>query len=174
MMFEAFDIVPAYPLVFPVFWGAFAVFGLVVARHLRIFAEARAEGPRALVQIPRRTWGVVRYALLQTRMFRDRRVGVMHIGLFLGSTILLMGNANAVTGGFLQAVVSWPLDGAFWTLLTGVQNTVALAAFAVVAYAFERRLISRPARLLFTRTALIILTMIFAVVSPVTLVWSST
>ncbi len=164
-MFEAFDIVPAYPLVFPVFWGAFAVFGLVVARHLRIFAEARAEGPRALVQIPRRTWGVVRYAILQTRMFRDRRVGVMHIGLLLGSTILLIGNANAVTGGFLQAVVSWPLDGALWTLLTAVQNAVALAAFAAVAYAFERRLISRPARLLFTRTALIILAMIFAVVS---------
>jgi Fe-S oxidoreductase len=164
-MFEAFDIVPAYPLVFPVFWGAFTVFGLVVARHLRIFAEARAEGPRSLVQIPRRTWGVVRYAILQTRMFRDRRVGVMHIGLFLGSTILLIGNANAVTGGLLQAVVSWPLDGALWTLLIGVQNAVALAAFAAVIYAFERRLISRPARLLFTRTALVILTMIFAVVS---------
>ena len=164
-MFEAFDVVPAYPLVFPVFWGAFAVFGLVVARHLRIFAEARAEGPRALVQIPRRTWGVVRYAILQTRMFREGRVGVMHIGLFLGSTILLVGNANAVTGGFLQAVVSWPLDGALWTLLTGVQNAVAMAAFAAVAYAVERRVISRPARLLFTRTALIILAMIFAVVS---------
>lgn len=164
-MFEAFEIVPAYPLVFPVFWGAFAVFGLVVARHLRIFAAARAEGPRALVQVPRRMWGVVRYAILQTRMFRDRRVGVMHVGLFLGSTILLIGNVNTVTGGLLQAVVSFPLDGAVWTFLVALQNAVALAAFASVAYAFERRLISRPARLLFTRTALIILAMISAVVS---------
>jgi Fe-S oxidoreductase len=164
-MFQAFEVVPAYPLVFPVFWGAFAIFALVVARHLRVFAEARAGGPQALDQFPRRAWGVVEYAILQTRMFREGRVGVMHLGLFLGSTLLLIGNANAVTGGLLQAVVAWPLDGVLWTILSAVQNAVALAAFAAVAYAFERRLVSRPARLLFTRTALIILTMIFAVVS---------
>jgi Fe-S oxidoreductase len=164
-MFKAFEIVPAYPLVFPLFWGAFAIFALVVARHLRIFAEARAEGPQALTQVPRRAWGVVRYAILQSRMFRDRRVGIMHVGLFLGSTLLLAGNANAVTGGLLQAVVSWPLEGVLWTVLTAVQNAVALGAFAAVIFAFERRLISRPARLLFGPTALIILTMILAVVA---------
>ncbi len=164
-MFETFAEVPAYPLVFPLFWGAFAIFALIVARHLRIFAAAGADGPSAISQIPRRAWGLFEYAILQSRMFREGRVGTMHLGLFLGSTILLIGNANAVTGGLLQAVVGWPLEGILWTLLVALQNAVAVAALLAVTYAFYRRLVSRPARLLFTRTALIILAMITLVVS---------
>ena len=45
---------PRYPLVFPLFWGAVVVFGLVMARHLRIFAAARAEGPSPFSDVPRR------------------------------------------------------------------------------------------------------------------------
>ena len=42
---EPFAAVPGYPLVFPIFYGALAIFVLVMARHLRVFAAARAEGP---------------------------------------------------------------------------------------------------------------------------------
>ena len=79
-----FATVPAYPLVFPLFWGAVIVFGLVMARHLRIFAAVRAEGPSPFSDVPRRTAGLVRYALIQTRMFKDRRAGLMHFGDLLG------------------------------------------------------------------------------------------
>ena len=37
-MFPAFAHVPVYPLVFVVFWGSAAIFILVIARHLRVFA----------------------------------------------------------------------------------------------------------------------------------------
>ncbi|MEA2631777.1 MAG: hypothetical protein QOE66_1996, partial [Chloroflexota bacterium] len=37
-MFDNFAEVPAYPLVFPLFWGAVAFFMLAMARHLRVFA----------------------------------------------------------------------------------------------------------------------------------------
>jgi Fe-S oxidoreductase len=164
-LFEPFEHVPAYPLVFPVFWGAFAVFALVVTRHVRVWAAAHPGGPAPLERVAVRGWGVVRYAIAQTRMFRDPRAGVMHYALFLGSTILLIGNINAVTGGIPEAVVGWPLDGLFWTLLVAIQNAVAVAALLGVAWAFERRLISRPPRLLLTRTALVILAMILVVVS---------
>ncbi len=164
-LFEPFAHVPAYPLVIPVFWGAFAIFALVVARHVRVWAAAHPGGPSATERVPVRAWGVVRYTVAQTRMFRDPRAGVMHYGLFLGSTILLIGNINAVTGGIPEAIVGWPLDGVLWTLLVALQNAVALAALAAVAWAFERRLVSRPPRLLLTRTALIILAMILLVVS---------
>ena len=80
-------------------------------------------------------------------MFRDIRVGAMHYLLFLGSTVLLIGNTNAVTGGLLQAVVSWPFDGALWAILNGIQNVIAVGALLGAAYAFERRLYSRPSRL---------------------------
>jgi Fe-S oxidoreductase len=164
-LFEPFEHVPAYPLVFPVFWGAFAIFALVVARHVRVWAAAHPGGPAPLERVPARAWGVARYAIAQTRMFRDGRAGVMHYALFLGSTILLIGNINAVTGGIPEAVVGWPIDGLLWTLLVAIQNAVAVAALVGVAWAFERRLVSKPPRLLLTRTALVILAMILVVVS---------
>jgi Fe-S oxidoreductase len=164
-MFPAFEHVPAFPLVFPIFWGAFLVFGLVVVRHVRVLQAARPGGPRGLDRVGARAFGLIRFAIIQARMFRELRVGAMHYLLFLGSTILLIGNTNAVTGGLLQAVVSWPLDGILWTILVGVQNAVAIGALLGAAYAFERRLVSRPSRLNLTRTGLIILTMISLVVS---------
>ena len=159
-MFAAFADVPAYPLVFPLFWGAVAVFGLVMARHLRIFAAARAEGPSAFSDVPRRTAGLVRYALLQTRMFKDRRVGLMHFGIFWGFVLLTIGTANMVTGGLVEAIVSWPLDGILWTAVSAMQNVVAVIVLVAVGYAFFRRLVIRPARLTMSGSALLILAMI--------------
>ncbi len=164
-MFAPFAEVPAYPLVFPIFWGAFAIFLLVLARRLRVFTAARADGPSGSADIGRRLWGVVRYTILQARMFRDARAGALHYAFFLGSTILLIGNINIVTGGLLQAVVAWPLDGILWALALALQNVVALAVFAAIAVAFWRRLVLRPARLTLDRTGLLILTMILLVVS---------
>ncbi len=165
-MFPAFEHVPAYPLVFPIFWGAMAIFLLVVVRHVRVMQAAHpGGGPSGLDQVGRRLGGLIRYTILQVRMFRQVRVGVMHYLLFLGSTVLLIGNSNVVTGGLVQAVASWPLDGAIWAFLNGIQNAVAIGALLAAAYAFERRLVSKPARLNLNRTGLIILTMITGVVS---------
>jgi Fe-S oxidoreductase len=163
-MFPAFEHVPAYPLVFPIFWGAFAVFILVVVRHVRVMAAARAGGPGGGAVVER-ALGLLQFTIVQVRMFRDLRAGVMHYLLFLGSTVLLIGNANVVTGGMLQAVVGFPFDGLFWAFLAGVQNAVAIGALLAAAYAFERRLISRPPRLNLNRTGLIILAMIVGVVA---------
>ncbi|HSO28927.1 MAG TPA: (Fe-S)-binding protein [Candidatus Sulfomarinibacteraceae bacterium] len=164
-MFPAFAEVPAYPLVFPIFWGAFGLFLLMLARRLRVFTAARADGPSGSTEIPRRLWGLVRHAFLQTRMFRERRVGVMHYAIFLGSTTLLIGNINMVTGGLLQAVLGFPLDGLVWAFLTGLQNLVAVGVYVALAYAAWRRLVVRPARLTLGRTGMLILLMIFLVVS---------
>ena len=94
-MFEAFARVPAYPAALPIFWGAFAIFALMMARRLRVFTAARADGPSASAQIPRRIGGLIWYAFLQTRMFRDRRVGAMHYIVFLGSTLLLIATSTS-------------------------------------------------------------------------------
>ena len=70
-MFETFSEVPAYPLVFPIFWGAFAIFALMMVRRLRVFEAVHTGGPSALSDIPARAWGVIQYAFLQTRMFTE-------------------------------------------------------------------------------------------------------
>jgi len=73
-MFPTFAHVTAYPLVFPLFYGAVVIFALVMARHLRIFAVARPSRPFA--NVPRRVVGFVEYALAHgiRRMMRLREV----------------------------------------------------------------------------------------------------
>jgi hypothetical protein len=58
-LFGPFEAVPFYPLVFPVFWGAVVFFALAMARHLRVFAAARAEGPSPFQDVPARFAGLV-------------------------------------------------------------------------------------------------------------------
>ena len=160
-----FGHVPGYPLVFPLFWGSVVFFGLVIARHLRIFAAVRATGPSPFADVPRRIGGLVRYTLLQTKMFKDRRAGLMHFTIFWGFVLLTIGTANIVTGGAIQAVIAWPAGGVLWTAVSAMQNTVALLVLGAVGYAFIRRLVTRPKRLAFTRGALIILVLIGGVVA---------
>ncbi len=161
---DVFAHIPAYPLVFPLFWGSVVYFLLVIARHLRVFAAVRAAGPNPLAGIPLRVGGIVRYTLLQTKMFKDRRAGIMHFGIFWGFVLLTIGTANIVIGGLIQAVLSIPFGGVLWTFIAAMQNLIALVVLAAVGYALVRRLITRPRRLAYTRGALIILFLIGGVV----------
>jgi hypothetical protein len=146
-MFPAFADVPGYPLVFILFWGAVAYFVLAMARHLRVFAAARAGGPSPLEDVPARLLGLVEYAFVQTKMFKDPRAALMHWGIFWGFILLTIGTANIVTGGVIQALLSIPFGGVLWALVLAMQNTVAVITIAAVLWALERRLIERPARL---------------------------
>ncbi len=163
-MFPVFAEVPAYPLVFAVFWGAAAFFALVMARHLRVFAAAQAPGPSPFADIPARTLGLLRYAFLQTKMFKDARAGVMHFGIFWGFILLTIGTADMVTGGIIQTVLLLPFDGLIWAAISAMQNVVAVITLVFIGWAFERRLISKPARLTYNWDALTILLMIGGVV----------
>ncbi|HEX8939910.1 MAG TPA: (Fe-S)-binding protein [Candidatus Limnocylindrales bacterium] len=162
-MFPAYADVPAYPLVFPLFYGALAVFALAMARHLRLFALARPSRPFATV--PLRVGGLLVYVFGQSKMFKDLRAGLMHAGIFWGFVLLTIGTADIVTGGLVQAVVGWPFGGALWAALTALQNVVAVVVLAAIGYALWRRLVTRPARLTYSRDALVILGLIAGVVA---------
>jgi Fe-S oxidoreductase/nitrate reductase gamma subunit len=162
-MFEPFAEVPAYPLVFPIFWGAAAFFVLAMARHLRIFAVARPSRPFA--DVPLRVGGLFEYAFGQRKMFKDPSAAVMHAGIFWGFVLLTIGTANIVTGGIIEAVLSIPADGILWTAISAMQNAVAVIVLLAVGWAYFRRLVLKPARLSLNRDALIILALIGGVVA---------
>ncbi len=164
-MFPAFEHVPFYPLVFVVFWGAALLFVLAMARHLRVFAAARAVGPSPFDNIPARLTGLIEYAFVQTKMFKDPGAAILHLGIFWGFVLLTVGTANIVTGGLLQAVISWPFDGILWAATLAMQNVVAVIVLVCVAWAFWRRFVTRPKRLTYNRDALVILGMIGGVVA---------
>ncbi len=159
-----FDVVPAYPLVFAVFWGAAAFFVLAMARHLRVFAAVRATGPSPFADIPTRFVGLIRYAFMQTKMFKDPRAGLMHAGIFWGFVLLTIGTANVVTGGIIQQVLSIPFGGVIWSAVSAMQNVVAVIVLVSIGWAFVRRLVIKPKRLTLNRDALITLAMIGGVV----------
>ncbi|MGZ6269257.1 MAG: heterodisulfide reductase-related iron-sulfur binding cluster [Candidatus Limnocylindrales bacterium] len=162
-MFPAYADVPAYPLVFPLFYGALAFFGLAMARHLRLFALARPSRPFATV--PLRVGGLAVYVFGQWKMFKDPRAGLMHAAIFWGFVLLTIGTADIVSGGLIQAVVSWPLGGILWAAVAAMQNAIALIVLAAIAYALWRRLVTRPARLTYSTDALLILGLIGGVVA---------
>ncbi len=162
-MFPAYADVPAYPLVFPVVYGGLLFFFLAMARHVRIFGAARPSRPFANVAL--RFRGLASYAFAQTRMFKDLRAGVMHFAIFWGFILLTIGTADISTGGLIQAVLRWPFGGAPWTAVAAMQNVVAVIVLVAIAYAHWRRLVTRPARLTFSRDALVILGMIGGVVA---------
>jgi Fe-S oxidoreductase/nitrate reductase gamma subunit len=162
-MFLVFEHVPAYALVFPLFYGALLIFLLVMARHLRILAVVRPSNP--LPNVPARIGGLIQYAVVQTRMFRDWRAGLMHAGIFWGFVLLTIGTVNIVTGGLVQAILSAPFDGAIWAAVAALQNIAAVVVIGAILWALERRLISRPPRLTFNRDALLILSMIGTLVA---------
>ena len=159
-LFEPFAEVPFYPLVFPLFYGAVAIFALAMARHLRVFAVGQ---PAAPYERPAdRLRGLVQYAVVQTRMFRDLRAGLMHAGIFWGFVLLTIGPANIVTGGLIETVLSAPFEGAIWTAVSAMQNAVAILTLGAVGWAFWRRFVTRPKRLEYTTDALVILALIGA------------
>jgi Fe-S oxidoreductase len=164
-MFEPFAAVPAYPLVFPIFYGALVIFVLVIARHLRVFAAARGEGPGPFSSIPARVVGLIEYAFVQTKMFKDVRAGLMHAGIFWGFVLLTIGTVNVVTGGIVEALLSAPFDGAVWAVISALQNVAAVIVLASIAWAYWRRLVTKPRRLTYNRDALLILGMIGGVVA---------
>jgi Fe-S oxidoreductase len=166
-MFEVFADVPGYPIVFLLFWGAAVFFALAMARHLRVFAAVRpaVEQPRPFERIGARLAGLIEYAIVQTKMFKDLRAGLMHAGIFWGFVLLTIGTVNIVTGGLVETVLSAPLNGAIWAAISAMQNVVAVIVIASILWAFWRRLVTRPRRLTFNRDALVILAMIGGVVA---------
>ncbi len=162
-MTESLSHVPGYPLVFVVFWGAAAYFALQMARHLRVLGAVRPSAP--FRDAPRRIAALVRYALLQTRMFREPRVGLMHYAIFGAFVLLTVGVANAVTGGLIEAALSAPFGGVIWATLLLLRNLAAVAALGGLAYALVRRLVTRPVRLTLSRSGVVVLLLIGGIVA---------
>jgi Fe-S oxidoreductase len=160
---ELLERVPLYPLAPVVFLFAAALFGLRMARHLRVFATAQAA---PVADAPQdRISALVRYAIVQVRMFRDPSAGLLHAAIFWGFVVLTVGTLDRVTFGLVHALIAWPLDGWLWRLLLATQNLLAVSVLAAVAWALARRLIVRPRRLTLSRDGLTVLLLIAGVVA---------
>jgi Fe-S oxidoreductase len=138
---------------------AFAGFGYLAARKLRIVmalqAEPRWDHPGARLR------SVLVNGFLQARMIRgDWRPGLMHAAIFLGFLALLARKLQLIVIGYHEPFVYPGIVGGMFAAGKDVVEIVVLAA---LAYAYFRRYVLRPRRLERNGEALLILTLILAI-----------
>ncbi len=138
---------------------AFAGFALLAWRKLSIVAalghEVRWDRPGARLR------RLVENGLLQSRMIRgEPRPGVMHAVIFAGFLALLARKLQLIVVGYDASFVYTGFIGAAFAL---GKDVVEVAVLAAVGYAFWRRLVIKPKRLEANQEALVILSLIAAI-----------
>ena len=138
---------------------AIALFGALAWRKLAIVAklapEARWDHPLTRLR------AVLVNGLLQSRMVRrEWKPGVMHAVIFLGFMTLLVRKVQLLVIGYDETFV-YPgmVGGAF----ASFKDLIEIAVLSAVGYALWRRLVQHPARLERNREALLILSLIAAI-----------
>ena len=138
---------------------AFAGFAALAWRKLAIVVhlapEVRWDHPAERVR------RLVVDGFLQSRMIRgDRKPGVMHAVIFAGFCILLLRKLQLIAIGYDESFV---YPGALGGAFAAVKDFVELAVLAAVGYGFWRRFVRPPARLEPNREAVLILSLIAAI-----------
>jgi Fe-S oxidoreductase len=138
---------------------AFAGFGILAARKLRIVAalqpEVRWDRPLA------RLWTVLTNGFLQMRMIgRDWKPGLMHAAIFVGFMALLARKLQLIVIGYHEPFV---FPGVVGGLFAAGKDVVEIMVLLALVYAFWRRYVVRPPRLEHNREALLILSLILAI-----------
>ena len=138
---------------------ALVSFGALAWRKLAIVVklapEARFDRPLARLR------AVLTNGLLQSRMVAGEwKPGLMHAVIFLGFTTLLVRKVQLLLIGYDQGFVYPGLAGG---LFAAFKDGIELAVLAAVGYALWRRLVDKPARFERNREALLVLSLIAAI-----------
>jgi len=138
---------------------AFAGFAALAWRKLSIVVslapEIRWDRPAA------RLARLIENGLLQSRMIRgEARPGLMHAVIFAGFLALLARKLQLIVVGYDASFVYPGVIGAAFAL---GKDAVEIAVLAAVGYAFWRRLVLKPKRLEANHEALVVLSLIAAI-----------
>ena len=138
---------------------AFGGFAWLAARKLaivvRLAPENRFDHPGD------RLGAVLANGFLQRRMIaRDWQPGLMHAAIFLGFLGLLLRKIQLIVIGYYEPF-SYP--GLMGGWFAAAKDVIELAVLAALAYAFWRRYVLRPVRLEPNREALLVLSLILAI-----------
>jgi len=138
---------------------AFAAFGWLAWRKLAIVIALQ---PEARFDQPwQRLRSVLVNGVLQQRMVRrEWRPGIMHAVFFFGFMSLLLRKLQLIAIGYSESA-SFP--DAFGGPFAAFKDAIELAVVAAVLYGFYRRFVLRPPRLTPNREAVLVLSLILAI-----------
>ncbi|MGI8827220.1 MAG: heterodisulfide reductase-related iron-sulfur binding cluster [Chloroflexota bacterium] len=151
-----YGFVPGWTILLVIACVAFALFAARVYRlyrYLRLGVSESRFGDN-----PERIRRFFAYVLGQRRMFRDPRAGPMHAVIFWGFIVITIGTVELLGRGFFGHFDIPLISGQAWFLLS--VDLFEAAVILAIAYAFYRRLVSKPRRLMFSGQALVILSLI--------------
>jgi Fe-S oxidoreductase len=143
--------------------AAFAGFAWLTWRKLRIVLalqpEVRWDRPWPRLR------SVLVNGLLQQRMIRrEWRPGLMHAAIFLGFMSLLLRKLQLIAIGYRETATFPDAIGAFAVgPFAALKDTIELLVVVAVLYAFYRRFVARPPRLEPNREAILVLSLILAI-----------
>jgi Fe-S oxidoreductase len=138
---------------------AFALFAWLAARKLAILRHLAPE-PRLDAPLARLSTVLVN-GFLQRRMIRGEwKPGLMHAAIFAGFMILLARKLQLIAIGYDEDATYPGLAG---HLFAALKDGVELAVLVACGYALHRRLVQKPRRLERNREALVILSLIVAI-----------
>ncbi len=126
--------------------AAVAVLSLIgyLARRVWMYRKAQPAPTTRTDHMARRAWDFVMNGLLQKAILEDRYAGVMHLSIFWGFTVLLIGTI------ILIFAIDFGLHffmGRFYLGFSFIMEIGGLALLIGVILAAVRRYISRPAKL---------------------------
>src|SRR5436190_1247221 len=138
---------------------AFAAFGFLAARKVsilfRLQPDVRWDHAGARLE------SVLVNGLLQSRMVRgDWKRGLMHAVIFLGFMSLLARKLQLIAIGYDEAVA---MPGIAGGLFATFKDAIELAVLVACGYALYRRFVLKPRRLERNREAVLILSLIIAI-----------
>jgi Fe-S oxidoreductase len=136
-----------------------AAFGALAWRKLSIVAALAADN--RFDDPATRLGRVMRLGFGQSRLLSgDFRPGLMHAIIFFGFLTLLVRKLHLIVIGYAELAT---IPGVFGAGYTALKDLIELAVLIAVGYGFWRRFVIRPRRLEPNREALLVLTLILAI-----------
>ncbi len=134
------------PIIFAVVFVV--TFGILFINLKKLFSYltiARPD-PERFKNPGKRIVNVLKIAIGQSKIFRDKAAGPLHAGIFWGFLVFLFSASEAVIQGF-RSQFSWSFLGPLFTAITFSTDVFCAIIIIAIVYAFIRRYIIKVPRL---------------------------
>ena len=129
--------------------GVFAYFSIQLKQTWASFAIGKGPEENRMDNPMRRMGEVLRFGLIQEKMFRDPVAGLMHAGIFWGFVIVSLGTVETLISGVFSSFSFATIlgDGTLYGGYLLSQDIGNFLVAAAIVFAILRRLFAPPKRL---------------------------
>ncbi|MCI0494464.1 respiratory nitrate reductase subunit gamma [candidate division KSB1 bacterium] len=145
---EVFWNISYHWVLYPLLIITFAIFAYGIYRRIRLWRLGVSDN--RFDRIGQRLVGVIKFGIAQSRLLKERYPGLMHLAIFVGFVLLLIGTATVSfdydVWGLILGQPSF-IKGNFYLYFSLVLDLAGVLTIIGLLVAFFRRYIQRPDRL---------------------------